>query len=314
MRQVGGGSFDPQGPAAETISGLWWLMLGLGAAVFVLVAALLTIALFRPRPPGDAEPAAPTSKLHRRWIVAGVVAMPVAVLVIVFGATLHAMRSVRNTAPEGALVVEVIGHQWWWEIRYPDEGIITANELHIPVARPVTLRLRSADVIHSFWVPALGGKMDLLPEGTNTLVLQADEAGEHLSQCAEFCGLQHTKMALTVVAEPPDRFASWVSQQQRPAAEPAAEVARRGRDVFLAAGCASCHTVRGTAAQGTKGPDLTHLARRPTLGAATVRNTSDNLAKWVTDPHQIKEGVMMPAARLPGEQLDPLIAYLETLE
>lgn len=207
------GSLDPQGPVAEAMADLWWLMLGLGVAVFVVFAVLLAVGLFRRRTEAGSEPPRRTYP-SGRWIVAGGVVMPLVVLLVVFGATVYAMRVVPNTAPREALVVEIVGHQWWWEVHYPDQGIRTTNELHIPVGRPIALRLTSADVIHSFWVPALGGKMDLLPDGVNTLVLQADEPGEHLSQCAEFCGLQHANHKLVVVAEPAERFASWVADQQ----------------------------------------------------------------------------------------------------
>ncbi|CAN5901335.1 hypothetical protein BH23ACT8_BH23ACT8_13210 [soil metagenome] len=235
------GSLDPQGPVAQAMADLWWLLLSLGVAVFFAVAVLLAVALFRRRPAAPAESASdghrlamattsdcenrsagsaihtsghPEPSWFGRWIVIGGVAMPLIVLVVVFGATVHALRVVPSSAPSDALVVEVVGHQWWWEVRYPEERITLVNELHIPVGRPIALRLTSADVIHSFWVPELAGKMDLLPDGVNTLVLQADEPGEHQSHCAEFCGLRHADMKLTVVAEPAARFASWVADQQ----------------------------------------------------------------------------------------------------
>lgn len=320
-----GGALDPEGPAAASIAGLWWLMLGLAAAVFALVLVLLLGGLLRRRPAPDpsgeggagaraaVQQAAAEARLVRRWIVAGGVALPIVVLVVVLGATVDAMRDLRTTAPDGALVVEVVGHQYWWEVRYPDEGVVTANELHLPVGRPVAVRLTSADVIHSFWVPALAGKADALPDGTTTLVLEASEPGEHASECAEFCGLQHAQMGVTVVAEPEGRFADWVAARRAPAAEPADAAARRGRDAFLAADCAACHAVRGTPADGEAGPDLTHLASRPTLGAATVPNTPEHLAAWVADPHTVKEGVAMPAAVLSEEQLADVVAYLGTL-
>jgi cytochrome c oxidase subunit 2 len=290
---------------------LWWLMLGLGVAVFAVFAVLLGVGLFRRRvAPRPAE----TSNLVGRWIVGGGVVMPLIVLVVVLVATIAAMRVVPSAAPPGALVVEIVGHQWWWEVHYPEQGITTANEVHLPVGRPVALQLTSADVIHSFWVPALAGKMDLLPDGTNTLVLEAAEPGEHVSQCAEFCGLQHANHALVVVAEPAERFAAWVAGQQRPAAEPTGAVAQRGQEVFLGSNCAECHAIRGTTAVATGGPDLTHLASRPTLGGAVLPNTPDRLAEWVADPHAIKPGVGMPAAELPDEELNALLAYLETLE
>ena len=307
-------ALDPEGPVADSAAGLWWLMLALGAGVFVIFAVFLGVGLFRARPGDAPEAGAQPPDRFGPWLVGGGVALPLVVIAIVFAATVHAMRDVPTTAPDGALVVEITGHQWWWEVRYPAEGITTANEMHIPVGRSIALQLTSADVIHSFWVPALGGKLDLLPDRTNTLVLEADEPGRHLNRCAEFCGLQHTLMGMDVVAEPPDAFAAWVAGRQPPAAEPALADAQRGRDVFLGAGgCASCHTVRGIAATGTMGPDLTHVAGRASLGAAAVPNTPGERARWVSDPHTIKRGVAMPAPEISGEQLRDLLAYLDTL-
>ena len=307
-------ALDPEGPVADSAADLWWLMLALGVAVFVIVAVVLAVGLFRPSP-GDAPEAGPQPpRRFGPWMVGGGVALPLIVITIVFAATVREMRTVPTAVPPGALVVEVVGYQWWWEVRYPDEGITTANEMHIPVGRPVALRLTSADVIHSFWVPALGGKLDLLPDRTNTLVLEASEPGTHLNRCAEFCGLQHTLMGMDVVAEAPGAFAAWVAERRRPAAEPTAADAQRGRDVFVGeGGCASCHTVQGTSAQGKAGPDLTHVASRASLGAAAVPNTPDQRARWVADPHTIKRGVAMPAPDLSREELDAVLAYLGTL-
>lgn len=204
------GALDPQGPVARAMAELWWFMLGLGAAVFVIFAVLLGVGLFR-RPRDDNEGDA--QRRVRRWVVGGGVAMPFVLIVMVFTATIGAMRTMPASAPPDALVVDVIGHQFWYEVSYPDQGISVANELHIPVGRAITLRLTSADVIHSFWVPELGGKMDMLPDHTNTLVLQADEPGEHIARCAEFCGIGHAHMELTVVAEPQDEFEAWVAEQ-----------------------------------------------------------------------------------------------------
>lgn len=310
------GAFDPQGPAARSAAELWWFMLGLGGLVLVLVLGLLVLGLARrgPRPAADdLDVAALDRRLTRRWVLYGGAVMPAVVIMVVFGATVAAMREVRVTAPAGALEVDVIGHQWWWEVRYPGTGVTTANELHLPVGRPVALRLAAADVIHSFWVPALGGKMDLLPDGTNTLVLQADEAGVHRSLCAEFCGLQHARMGLVVVAEPEADFAAWLDGQRAPAAAPTGVAARRGREVFTEGGCGACHTVRGTDAAGREGPDLTHLASRPTLGAGALGSSPEELAQWVTDPHVAKVGVDMPATELPPADLDALVAYLDGL-
>jgi cytochrome c oxidase subunit 2 len=211
VTRVAASSLDPKGPVAEAIADLWWLMLGLGAVVFVVFAGLLAVGLVR-RPADDAEP--DERRRVARWLVGGGVVMPAIVVVVVFAATVYAMRVVPTRPPPDALVIEVIGNQWFYEVRYPGEGITTTDELHIPVGRPIALQLTSADVIHSFWVPPLGGKMDMLPDGTNTLVLQADEPGEHRARCAEFCGLEHATMQLRVVAEPPEAFADWVADQQ----------------------------------------------------------------------------------------------------
>jgi cytochrome c oxidase subunit 2 len=214
VTQPEGGALDPQGPVSGAMADLFWLMLGLGAVVFVVVVVVLTLGLLRRGREG--EPQADRQRPDRfgRWFVVGGVVAPLVILIIVFGATVNAMRFVPTTAPPEALVVEVVGHQFWWEVRYPDAGITTTNELHIPVGRRINLQLTSADVIHSFWVPELAGKLDLLPDRTNTLVLQADEPGEHVSRCAEYCGLEHTRMVLTVVAEPEEQFTAWVAERR----------------------------------------------------------------------------------------------------
>lgn len=307
-------SLDPEGPAAESMADLWWLMLTLGVAVFVVFAVVLALGLFRRRPPETPEPGAEAPSRFGAWMIGAGVAVPLVVIAVVFAATVQTMRAVPTTAPADALVIDVVGHQWWWEVHYPEEDVTTANEMHIPVGRPVALRLTSADVIHSFWVPALAGKLDMLPDKVNTLVLEADEPGEHVGRCAEFCGLQHTLMGLVVVAEPRQQFDSWVAARRQPAVQPTEAAAGRGQDVFLGSGgCASCHAVRGTAAAGSVGPDLTHFASRPTLGAAPVPNTPENRAEWVADPHAVKRGVAMPAAHLSSEELEAVLAYLGAL-
>lgn len=226
------GSLDPQGPVAEAMAGLWWLMLALGVVVFVVFAVLLAVASFR-----SASDEAIEARQARsgRWILVWGVVAPAVIIVVVFVATVWAMRAVPTEAPSDALVIEVVGHQWWYEVTYPDQQVTTRNELHIPVGRPVALRLTSADVIHSFWVPQLGGKLDMLPDGVNTLVLEADEPGEHVSRCAEFCGLEHTTMQLAVVAESPQEFEAWLADSQA-ATGPARTVADRRREAAGAQG------------------------------------------------------------------------------
>lgn len=293
---------------ARDIAVLWWLMLALGVAVLVVFGVALGAGLLRRPGSGDPGPSA------LRWIVAGGVAMPVVVLIVVFGFTVRTMRATPAAAPPGALRIDIIGHQWWYEVRYPDQQVTTANEIHLPVGRPVELRLTSTDVIHSFWVPALAGKLDMLPGRENILVLEADEPGVYQGSCAEFCGLQHAKMRLVAVAEPPERFASWLADQRRPADDSADDTIRRGREVFGAEGCGSCHTVRGTMASGEKGPDLTHLAGRRTLAAGTLPFTRQHLAEWIADPQGVKRGTQMEAPELSDEDLEALVAYLESLK
>jgi cytochrome c oxidase subunit 2 len=205
--QPEGGALDPQGP----VSGL---MLGLGGAVFVAVVVVLGLGLFRRRPVGEPQPDRQGRDSFGRWFVVGGVVVPLVILLVVFGATVRAMRFVPTTAPPEALVIEVVGHQFWWEVRYPEQGVTVRDELHLPVGRRVNLQLTSADVIHSFWVPELAGKLDLLPDRTNTLVLEADQPGVHQGRCAEYCGLEHTRMVLTVVAESEERYAAWVAERR----------------------------------------------------------------------------------------------------
>jgi cytochrome c oxidase subunit II len=212
--QPEGGALDPQGPVSGAMADLFWLMLGLGGAVFVAVVVVLGMGLFRRRPVGEPQPDRQGRDSFGRWFVVGGVVVPLVILLIVFGATVRAMRFVPTSAPPEALVIEVVGHQFWWEVRYPEQGVTVRDELHLPVGRRVNLQLISADVIHSFWVPELAGKLDLLPERTNTLVLEADQPGVHRSRCAEYCGLEHTRMVLTVVAESEERFAAWVAERR----------------------------------------------------------------------------------------------------
>ena len=211
MTRLVPGSLDPRGPYAETIGYLWWFMLALGVAVFLVFAVFLGIGLMR-RPAGGERGEALSRTT--RWFVGGGVVMPVVVLTAVLAATVYAMRAWPHSSdPQDAVVIEVVGHQWWYEVRYPDQDVTSRNEMHIPVGEKIVLRLSSADVIHSFWVPELGGKMDMLPGDTNVLVLQADEGGRYQGRCAEFCGLHHADMHLVVIAEPRERFTAWLAAQ-----------------------------------------------------------------------------------------------------
>lgn len=300
---------DPKGPSAERIADLSWFLIGLGTAVFVVVMALVIVSVFRGRRTGGEEPEVPGGT---GFIIGGIV-FSVVVLTVVLAGTLWALSALADDDP-GALSIHVVGHQFWWEIRYPDQDVITANELHIPVGEPVRVTLTADDVIHSFWVPELAGKTDLLPNKTNVLTLQADQPGIYRGQCAEFCGIQHAFMAFHVVAEEPEQFAAWLDLQTQPAVEPSSDIVRRGQDVFLGSACVYCHRVEGTNAQAMVGPDLTHLASRDYIAAGTLENNRGNLAGWILDPQAIKPGNLMPGVDLPPEDFQALLTYLESLE
>ena len=303
-------TLDPHGPGANRVAGLWWLLFWISAVVFAVVCLLVVAALARRR--GDRE------TLVRRGggellIVVGGVVLPAIVLTAVYVVGLRDLRAL--TVPKGTdLTVEVTGHDWWWEVRYPEDGIVSANEIHVPVGRPVRLNLTSRDVIHSFWVPQLTVKTDLIPGHTNTTWIQATRPGTYRGQCAEYCGLQHAKMAIRVVADPPGTFARWLATEQQPAAAAADPLAARGRLALERNSCAACHTVRGTAASGTVGPDLTHFGGRRTIGAGALANTRGNLGGWIVNSQTVKPGNKMPPQPLTPEELQALLAYLESLK
>lgn len=304
--------FNPQGPAANMVANLSWLMFGLAGAVFLLVMGVLILGLVRSRPGVSVHESNPAQ--DRRFIIFGGLLMPAVVLGIVYVSAIWTMRALAAPAEADEIVVEIVGHQFWWEIHYPDFEVTTANEIHIPAGQPVRLRLASADVIHSFWVPELHGKIDLIPGQVNGFWLQADEPGVYLGFCAEFCGIQHAKMLLRVIAEPPERFAAWLEHQAGPAAAVTTPELEEGQQVFFESGCINCHTVRGTNASGTEGPDLTHLASRLTLAAGILENNRGNLGGWVVNPQHLKPGNHMPPSNLTGPELQALLTYLESLE
>lgn len=308
---------DPAGPHAVMLDRLGDLMYGISAAVFVLVvAALLTAALRRRRP--EENPGDPARARRMMLAVAGSAAATGTVLLVFLFANYATGRRLTAPPAEEALQIRVTGHQWWWEVEYrdsiPSNWARTANEIHVPVGRPVVLELRSPDVIHSLWLPNLGVKRDLIPGEETSIWFRADTAGVYRGQCAEFCGHQHAKMALLVVAEPPERFAAWLALQRDTARTPADSVTRRGQEIFLATTCVMCHTIQGTPAGSRVGPDLTHLAGRRTIAAGTLPNTRGNLAGWIVDPQRIKPGVRMPPNEITPDDLQALLAYLESLE
>ena len=298
----------PASRAAAAIEWLWWLMFWVCTVVFVLVLVLLALALLRRR--RTDHPAPP---LGNAFIVALGIVMPAVVLVGFLIANLVVAGAI--TQEESALTVRVTGRQWWWQVEYPGHGIVDANEIRIPAGRPVRLELRSADVIHSFWVPSLAGKMDMTPgiDITN-LVIRADAPGTYRGQCAEYCGVQHALMAFHVVALPPEQFDQWVERARQPSAPPTDERLLRGYKAFSDAACGNCHAIRGTAFAGRIGPDLTLLAGRLTLGAGTIANNRGNLEGWISNPQAIKPGNLMPPTYLTTEELHAIADYLETLK
>ncbi|MGH2351290.1 MAG: cytochrome c oxidase subunit II, partial [Chloroflexota bacterium] len=309
-------ALDPHGPQAAQLAWLGWFMFAVATAIFVLVMALLLYGLFRRRRTLAQPAAAGGGDTGARWVVIGGIAMPVVVLVVVLGLIIRAMPALSAPSTPANLTVEVIGYQYWWEVRYPQHGIVTANEIQIPVGQTVEFKLTSVDVIHSFWVPQLQGKMDLIPGKTNTVWLQADEPGVYRGQCAEFCGLQHAQMALLVIAQPPEQFAAWADAQRRPAVQSTDSLVQRGAQVFAREGCITCHAIRTGAGRvgGQLGPDLTHLASRRTIGAGTLDNNRGNLGGWVSNAQALKPGNKMPPQPMDGESLQALLAYLESLE
>lgn len=294
-------------------------------AVFTAILIALLIAMTRARrraPDPRAMPPEPVGheRASRRWVI-GASVLSAALLIILLGADMVTDRSLSRLPVTDSVRIEMTAQQWWWEARYLDaQGkpeFAVASELHVPVGKPVIVSLKSIDVIHTFWVPSLHGKRDMLPGRSTQLVIQADKAGTYRGECAEFCGLEHALMAFSVSADPPDAYARWHAAQQAPALDPAqggtAGVradAVRGQALFLSSNCAQCHTVRGTSAAGSLGPDLTHVGGRALLAAGTVVNEPAKLAAWISDPQSLKPGATMPSSQLPPDDIRALVAYL----
>ncbi len=301
-------ALHPAGPAASRIAWLTWVMVGAFTATFLLVSALALIAVLRRPRSEDAAP--PLGKT--RFIVGGGIVLPVVVLVPILLCALETSSELRT--PDEGPTIRVVGRMWWWEVHYPEHGIVTANEIHIPTGERVRIEVESADVIHSLWVPSLNGKRDMIPGLRSVTWLQADEPGEYRGQCAEYCGDQHAKMAFLVIALLPEEFQAWVAERKQPRTIGDSPEEKRGLAVFTSAGCAECHAIRGTPANATLGPDLTHMGSRRTLGAATLPNNRGNLAGWITDPRPIKPGVKMPATFLAPDDREALVTFLESLK
>jgi len=312
-------ALQPAGPAAGELAKLIWFFTILCTVVWVLVMAVLAAILLRRWQTRD-DPLVVDANADRR--ASGVVAVAVGVTAVVLIAltllSFFANRTLAGIGENAALTIRLTGHQWWWEVRYenaqPSRILTTANEIHIPAGEPVRLLLQADDVIHSFWVPTLHGKLDLVPGIVNTLTLQADKPGIYRGQCAEFCGAQHAHMATLVVAQPRPEFNAWYADQLKRAAEPLSDEQRKGRDLFMQRPCTMCHRIQGTPAGAITGPDLTHIASRKTLAAGTLQMSRGNLAAWIADPQSIKPGAKMPVMDLDGDELNAVVTYLESLK
>lgn len=308
---------DSRGPQADKIASLSWLMFGIAALVFIVITIFLLLAVVRSRRESlIAEASSDTDRRAITWVLVGGAVIPVVVLFAIM--FLSITTDPANAAAAGsALNIEVIGHRWWWEVHYPDQSFTTANEIHIPVNQAVVLHVTSADVIHSLWIPQLNGKFDMIPGQTNTVSIQASQTGVYRGECAEFCGMQHAHMSFMVVAEDADQFNKWQTNEQKPAAalDPSNQSAIfEGQQTFLGSSCVYCHTIKGTNASGTLGPDLTHIASRATIGAGVLPNTPGNLAGWIINSQAIKPGNLMPPMDLDSDQLQAILAYFRTLQ
>jgi cytochrome c oxidase subunit II len=317
-------SLDPAGPMSGQIYHVTRIFLWVSVVVYVLVVVFSILAITRMRwrvdlvsdpitiPPPEAN------RPQNRFIVAMVILTAVilfALMLVDFiaGRKIHAFASSDNQ-----LVITVIGHQWWWEVQYqdatPSNIVTTANEIHIPVGRPIKIELKSTDVIHSFWVPNLHGKKDAFPDHDTAIWLRADKEGEYDGQCAEFCGYQHAQMRLQVIAQSEEKFQQWLQNARKPAPEPTTEMQKKGQQVFLGTTCVMCHTIQGTNAGARLGPNLTHVASRKRIAAGTLPNTTGHLAGWIVDPQKIKPGVRMPQNALAPEDLRALLEYIQSLK
>jgi cytochrome c oxidase subunit 2 len=306
-------ALDPAGIQAARIEWLWWLMFWVCTGVFAAVLLALGLAIRRGRSADASRPAEGT-------LTMAVATASGVTIVILFGlliASVATGRAIGSLGQPGALAIQITGYQWWWNVQYlhpqPSLRVTTANELHLPVGRPILFQIESGDVIHSFWVPNLHGKTDLIPGRQTSTWLQIDRPGVYRGQCGEFCGLQHAHMALVVIAEPADAFDKWLDAQRQPAPVPVNREETRGLNIVERGPCALCHTIRGTNAGGRTAPDLTHFASRSTIGAGTAPNTPGYLAGWIADPQHLKPGNRMPPTGLASEDLQAVVSYLRSL-
>jgi cytochrome c oxidase subunit 2 len=315
-------ALNSKGIQAARIERLWWLMFSIILGVYVVVLGWMGTAVYRARthrPENEIPPQVnPVADQRMTKVVGVAIGATVVLLFVMLIASVVTGHAIANLSSKNPVSIDVIGHQWWWEVEYEatqaDQTVITANEIHIPVGQPVVIKTSSQDVIHSFWAPNLHGKRDLIPGYENAFWIQADEEGTFRGQCAEFCGHQHAHMGFFVVAESPAKFQAWLAHQVSTPPPPSDPVAKHGEEVFLSHTCVMCHTIRGSGAGARMGPDLTHIASRMTIAAATLPNTRGNLAGWILDSQSIKPGNKMPPNPLKSDDLNALLTYLETLQ
>jgi cytochrome c oxidase subunit II len=312
---------NPAGPMSSRIEGLWWFIFWIAVIVFFIVMTVFMTAAAKRRVHGQLPPLIhpdPEAEERRKYVVIAATVVTVIILFSVLAKSVIAGKYMNSLQSKNPVSIQVIGHQWWWEVVYPNTDasmtVTTANEIHVPVGVPVVLQTSSRDVIHSFWAPNIQGKRDLIPGYSNAIWFQVDKPGTYRGQCAEFCGHEHAKMGFYVVAETPEQFAAWLDGQRKAAAEPGDDVRKRGQEVFMKTTCVMCHSIRGTDAGSHFGPDLTHVGSRISLAAATLPNTPGALGGWISDPQSIKPGVRMPPNALNSEDLQALVQYLESLK
>jgi cytochrome c oxidase subunit 2 len=305
---------DPKSPQSRDIATLWWWMFAVAAIVFLGAVAMLIYGWIR-RGRRGLPVFGESERAEIALVIVFGIAIPAVVLIsLFFASNVYVLGKTDAPSPSSsAMTIRVTGHQWWWEVHYPGTTAVTANEIHIPARTQINVVTDSADVIHSFWVPQLNRKIDVIPGRQNRVGLYADHPGIYRGQCAEFCGLQHAHMAFYVVADTPARFRTWLSNMAANAVPPAGPAQLAGQQAFLSSQCASCHTIRGTSARGRIGPDLTHLQSRTTIAALTLPNTTSFLAQWIRDPQHFKPGNKMPGLNLTDQQVNSIVAYLRSL-
>ena len=302
----------PASENASMITNLFMILFTIAVIVFVIVEFLLFYSVIRfRRKPTDGMPNQihGNTKFEIAWTAA-----PAIVLAIIFVLTWQTLSALA-TIPTDSLKITVTGHQWWWEVSYPDLGVLTANEIHVPVGKSIAFSLESKDVIHSFWVPELGGKMDLIPGHTNRMWMRPTEVGTYHGQCAEFCGMSHANMRFQIIVETQDQFDAWVAAQTLPAAVPTSALAQQGAQVITTAGCQACHSINGVAAMiGKVGPNLTHVANRQQIASGLLDFNADNVRTWISNPPGVKPGSVMPKLPLTPDQIEALVAYITSLK